>query len=121
VSEDEEEVVPRYAAEMPFPKTNTVWGASAYWDTRPLLETEWLGHGWQRVPGCCRVVHEAIPDPLPFYAPAWCGWRGVPSANGKIYDYETGREMRDYRSLGQREQTVAYGSRLKLQKKAPKE
>jgi hypothetical protein len=114
MSDEVEPVFSRYKADAPFPKTNEVWGVVGR-DDREVMSP------WQRVPDCCRVVHEAIPDPLPFYAPAWCGWRGVPSANGKIYDYETGREMRDYRSLGQREQTVAYGSRLKLQKKAPKE
>jgi hypothetical protein len=81
-----------YAADKPFPKTNAVWGADAYWDTY-----DW-GPKWQRVPGCCRVVHADIPDPIPFYAPEWCGWRGVPTKSGEVYDYETGRHMRDYRS-----------------------
>ena len=68
-----------YVADAPFP-LSSAWGASSYWDTRePRV-------GWQRVPGCARVVHAAIPDPTPFYAPEWCGERGVPTKSGKVFD-----------------------------------
>jgi hypothetical protein len=104
-----DEVFSRYAPGKPFPLTNAVWGASTFWDTRPVA---WP---WQRVSGCCRVVHGTIPEPRPFYGPAWSGWRGVPSANGKVYDFETGREMS---VRGARTYRVDRGDLLK---KAPKE
>lgn len=107
----EQIVYPHYEAGKPFPRTNAVWGADKSWDAK-----DW-GPGWQRVPGCCRVVHAAIPDPIPFYAPDWCGWRGVPTKGGAVYDYETGREMRDFRALvgpGAKD----YGALLKKEKKA---
>ena len=81
---------PIEAGFRPYPLSNTVWGADKYWDTREPHP------GWKRVPGCCRIVHEDIPDPIPYYAEDRHGWRGVPSANGRTYDYETGREMRPY-------------------------
>jgi hypothetical protein len=106
MTDEAEEVVYRvYEAGKPFPKTNKVWGGD---DREPMK-------GWQKVPGCCRIVHEAIPDPLPFYAPAWCGWRGVPTKSGVVYDYETGREMRDYRSV------IPAGPKVRLDMRKAKE
>lgn len=83
---------PVRAGLKPYPVSNTVWGASKYWDTREPLP------GWKRVPGCCRIVHESILDPIAYYADqAVHGWRGVPTVDGRTFDYETGRLMRDYR------------------------
>ena len=87
----DENIHSRYAPGKPFPETASVWGAG-YDDRDPPL-------GWKRVPGCCRVVNASIPDPLPFYAPAWCGPRGVPTSDGRVFDCETGHEMRDFRSV----------------------
>ncbi len=67
--------------------THTVLGASASWDTREPKP------GWKRIPGCIRVVHEAIPDPLPFDPPARHGPRAVLTASGAVYDQITGRRM----------------------------
>ena len=83
---------PVAAGLRPYPTTNTIWGASASWDTRPPKP------GWQRVPGCIRIVRAGIPDPLPFYGPDWAGENGVPTASGVIYNALTGDRMRDYRN-----------------------
>lgn len=100
---------PIAAGLRPYPRSNTQWGASINFDTRKVLSP------WKRVPGCCRVVNEAIPDPIPFYPPAWAGDRGVPTADGRVFDYETGRLMRDFRGVGAPVQRGPIpGSRLKV-------
>ena len=81
---------PVAAGLRPGPTTNTVWGASADWGTRPP------GPGWQRVSGGIRVVHGSIPNPINYIAPEWAGWRGVVTADGRVFDHETGHEMHDY-------------------------
>lgn len=82
---------PIRAGLRPYPTTNKVWGASEGWDAREPRP------GWKRVAGCIRIVRDTIPAPIPFYAPDWCGWRGVPTADGRVFDYETGRQMRNFR------------------------
>lgn len=93
----------------PYPKSNLLWGASASWDTRTP------NAGWKRVPGCCRIVKANIPKPLPYYAPRWAGERGVPTADGRVFDAVAGHQMRDVRAdpLAPRP-SPAYGSRLKV-------
>lgn len=98
-----------------YPLSNTVWGASSSWDTRKP------NPGWQRVEGCCRVVREAIPDPLPFYGPSWAGTDGVPTKSGEVYRAITGMRMRDIRTNVRQDLRPAYGSRLKADKKGKSE
>lgn len=63
----------------------------------PHWETYQPRAGWQRVDGCIRVVSDKIPDPIPYHAPGWAGWRGVVTADGRVFDCDTGHQMRDYR------------------------
>ena len=67
-----------------------------------------VGAGWQVV--MWRVVHSSIPDPIPYEAPAWAGWRGVVTASGRVFDYETGAEMRDIHGVGPKSPRRAPGS-----------
>lgn len=76
------------------PESNDAFKASTVWDTRPC------GEGFQRIPGCVRVVSDKIPSPLPFKAPAWAGWRGVVTQSGAVYDYEAGHCMNDPHGVG---------------------
>lgn len=91
----------------PYPRSNMQFGASASWDARTPKP------GWKRVDGCCRIVKDTIPDPIPFYAPSWAGERGVPTADGRVFDYETGHQMRDLAQGGEASRPD-YGSRLKV-------
>ena len=84
---------PVVAGLKPYPTTNTIWGASKYWDTREPYK------GWKRVPGCIRIVKDSIPDPIPYYAEDYFGWRAVPTADGRVFDFETGHQIRDMRKL----------------------
>lgn len=65
-------------------------GVSADWDLRQPKP------GWRRIPGGARVVSASIPNPINFYPPEWAGWRGVVTKDGRVFDFETGREMRPY-------------------------
>lgn len=80
---------------IPWPVSN---GPAMSWaDTREVKPP------WKRVPGCCRVVHESIPDPIPFYGPHWAGEQGVPTKTGLVYYATTGMRMKDFnnrRELG---------------------
>lgn len=71
-----------------FPASNEAYKADRYHDTRPASP------GWQRVPGCIQIVHEAIPQPLPFEGPRWAGHLSIWAANGRVYDLMTGREIK---------------------------
>ncbi len=64
--------------------------------------------GWQ----VCghRVVHDTIPDPIPYDAPTWAGWRGILTSSGRVYDYETGKPMKPL-NFGPRPDGPAPGSR----------
>lgn len=77
---------PAFSSEH-LPASNTQWGALSPWDKRPC------DAGWQRVPGCVRIVAASIPAPVPFVAPAWAGWRGQLTESGRVYDYESGHRM----------------------------
>jgi hypothetical protein len=90
------------------PISNVQFGASVNHDTRPV------GPKWQRVHGCCRIVHASILKPLPYEAPRWAGWRGVPTADGRVFDYETGHQMRNLN--GGPSIRPDFGSRLKIVK-----
>ncbi len=89
-----------------FPASNETWKASPMTDARPASP------GWQRVPGCCRIVRDNIPAPLPFHAPRWAGWRGVVTQSGAVYDYESGHCVRPMGTGA----TVQGRARLALQK-----
>lgn len=52
--------------------------------------------GWRRIPGCIRVVKASIPNPIPYEAPPWAGWRGVVTKDGLVFDFESGQPMKDY-------------------------
>lgn len=71
----------------PGPTTNAIYGASTHWDTRAP------GPGWQRVPGGIRIVNASIPNPINYEPPDWAGWRGVVTADGRVFDQESGRLM----------------------------
>lgn len=47
---------------------------------------------WRRLEGG-RTVNAAIPDPIAAAAPAWAGPRGVLTASGAVYDYESAMPM----------------------------
>lgn len=47
---------------------------------------------WRRL-DCGRDVNAAIPDPLSVRPPEWAGPRGVMTASGVVYDYETAHAM----------------------------
>ncbi len=65
-------------------------GVAAEWDLREPKP------GWRRVPGGIRVVHASIPNPINYEPPEWAGWRGVITKDGRVFDCETGEEMRPY-------------------------
>ncbi len=73
-----------------------------------------LRPGWQRC--AWRVVSAKIPDPIPYDAPSWAGWRGVLTKSGRVFDYETGREMKPL-GVVPRPVGPAPGSRQQLDKK----
>lgn len=72
------------------PTSNAIYHADAAFDTREPDK------GWKRIPGAVRVVRDTIPDPIPYAAPAWAGWRGVITASGRVFDYETGAELKPW-------------------------
>lgn len=75
--------------------------------------------GWQRVPGCIRVVHGSIPAPIPFVAPQWAGWRGQLTASGAVYDALTGAPMQGQgRTRQASDFKPAHVARPKAEKKA---
>lgn len=102
---------PRKAGLKRLPASHAYFGPgmAQIWDDRPVKSP------WQRIDGCIRVVHESIPNPIPYEAPPWAGWRGVVTADGRVFDCDTGHEMRDFsaRPMAPR---IAPGSRLKLVK-----
>lgn len=69
------------------PASNIPWGADRAHDLRPA------GAGWQRIPGCVVICHEAIPEPIPFKAPAWSGHCGILTASGRVFHQLAGHEM----------------------------
>lgn len=77
-----------------FPVSNDEFKADRYHDTRPASP------GWQRVPGCIQIVNERIPQPLPYEGPRWAGHLSIWAANGKVYDIQTGREIKPRVSTG---------------------
>lgn len=93
-----------------YPDGNAAFKADAAWDKRPCSP------GWQRVPGCVRIVHEDIPDPIPFFAPTWAGVDGVQSGDGRVFHADTGKEMK------RGAKPVEVGARVPFQKaeKKPK-
>jgi hypothetical protein len=90
-----------------FPESNEAYGVGMgkIWDKREPMK------GWQRVKGGIRVVSAKIPSPVATPAPAWSGWRGVLSEDGRVFDYETGRELRKLGTTSK--PAVPPGSRLK--------
>jgi len=86
---------PIAAGLKPGPTTNEIFGAGMgrIWDPRKPLP------GWKRVAGGIRIVKDTIPSPINYEPPAWAGWRGVVTADGRVFDYETGHEMKNYNDV----------------------
>lgn len=99
---------PVAAGLRPYPVSNEAFGPGMR-----SMDTREVKSPWKRVPGCCRVVHESIPNPIPFYPPEWAGESGVPTADGRVFFNTTGMLMRDYRA-GRTSPVGAFtGERLK--------
>jgi transcriptional regulator with XRE-family HTH domain len=96
--------VPELSKLTPWTVTNI---PSRAW--RPIDESRWqrVGH---------RIVSAKIPEPIPYEAPSWAGWRGIITKSGRVFDYETGAEMREL-GVSPRPDGPTPGSRSQLTKR----
>ncbi len=81
-------------------------------DWFPLDETKWQRCGY-------RVVSALIPEPIPYEAPKWAGWRAILTRSGRVFDYETGREMKPLQTFRRPEPPTPGSRQIEKKRRLP--